>query len=59
MTIVKTGRGNLDVPGTSTESSMMTSEVKISVDHLTKEFDSKGKTFTALDDINITIKVGS
>lgn len=58
MTIVKTGRGNLDVPGTSTESSMMTSEVKISVDHLTKEFDSKGKTFTALDDINITINKG-
>lgn len=58
MTTANTDRGNLTVPGIPPESSTMTSEVKISVDHLTKQFDSKGNTFTALDDINITINKG-
>lgn len=33
-------------------------DVKISVDHLTKEFDSKGRTVTALDDVSLKIDEG-
>src|SRR5664279_4574799 len=46
------------VPGVQTKSASTNKDVKISVDHLTKEFHPKGKTFTALDDINITIDKG-
>ncbi|MCU1564967.1 MAG: mannosyltransferase [Arthrobacter sp.] len=47
----------LVLPG-ATESRERDNEVKISVDHLSKQFDVKGRSVTALDDINITIDKG-